>query len=76
MDSSCSKMILTNHPVIVSSNIKNKSGCFNIGGNNYRMICKYHFGATRVHLFIQWIGTHTEYTKLCNESKQFDINNY
>jgi len=49
---------------------------FNIGGNNYRMICKYHFGATRVHLFIQWIGTHAEYTKLCNEGKQYDINNY
>jgi mRNA interferase HigB len=49
---------------------------FNIGGNNYRMICKYHFGATRVHLFIQWIGTHSEYTKICNLGKQYDINNY
>lgn len=28
---------------------------FNIGGNNYRMICKYHFGRTKVHLFIMWI---------------------
>jgi mRNA interferase HigB len=47
---------------------------FNIGGNNYRMICKYHFGETKVHLFIKWIGTHAEYTKLCNDSKQYEIN--
>jgi mRNA interferase HigB len=49
---------------------------FNIGGNNYRMICKYHFGNTRVHLFIKWIGTHAEYTKLCNEGKQYEIDVY
>ena len=42
---------------------------FNLGGNNYRLICKYHFGNGRVHLFIKWIGTHAEYTKLCNERK-------
>jgi len=49
---------------------------FNIGGNNYRLICKYHFGKTRVHLFIRWIGTHAEYSKLCNEGKQFEINKF
>jgi len=49
---------------------------FNIGGNNYRLICKYHFGDARVHLFVKWIGTHAEYTKLCNENKQFEIDNY
>lgn len=49
---------------------------FNIGGNNYRLICKYHFGNTRVHLFIKWIGTHAEYTKLCNDGKQYEINVY
>ncbi len=49
---------------------------FNIGGNNYRMICKYHFGNTRVHLFVKWIGTHAEYTKLCNDGKQYEINDY
>ncbi len=49
---------------------------FNIGGNNYRLICKYHFGNTKVHLFIKWIGTHAEYTKLCNEGKQYDIDVY
>ena len=49
---------------------------FNIAGNNYRMICKYHFGFMKVHLFVKWIGTHAEYTKLCNIGKQFDINSY
>ncbi|HUI32753.1 MAG: type II toxin-antitoxin system HigB family toxin [Dysgonamonadaceae bacterium] len=49
---------------------------FNIGGNNYRLICKYHFGNTKAHLFVKWIGTHSEYTKLCNAGKQYDINIY
>jgi mRNA interferase HigB len=49
---------------------------FNIGGNNYRLICKYHFGKTNVHLFVKWMGTHAEYTKLCNEGKQYDVNAY
>ncbi|MCK4406473.1 MAG: type II toxin-antitoxin system HigB family toxin [Bacteroidales bacterium] len=49
---------------------------FNIGGNKYRMICKYHFGEVRVHLFVKWIGTHAAYTKLCNEGKQYTVNIY
>jgi len=49
---------------------------FNIGGNKYRMICSYHFGKKRVHLFVKWIGTHSEYTKLCNEGKQYTVNVY
>ena len=49
---------------------------FNIGGNNYRMICKYHFGKTQVHLFIKWIGSHAEYSKLCIEGKQFEVDKY
>ncbi len=49
---------------------------FNIGGNNYRMICSYHFGQNKVHLFIKWIGTHAEYTKLCNEQRQYEINSF
>jgi mRNA interferase HigB len=49
---------------------------FNVGGNNYRLICKYHFGDMKVHLFVKWIGTHADYTKLCNEGKQFVINAY
>jgi mRNA interferase HigB len=26
---------------------------FDIAGNNYRMICKFHFGIARVHLYIK-----------------------
>ncbi len=49
---------------------------FNIAGNNYRMICKYHFGITRVHLYIKWIGTHAAYTELCNNNEQYTVNIY
>jgi mRNA interferase HigB len=49
---------------------------FNIGGNKYRMICSYHFGKEKVHLFLKWIGTHSEYTKLCNAGKQYTVNAY
>lgn len=49
---------------------------FNIGGNNYRVVCKYHFGETKVHLFVKWIGTHAEYSKLCKEGKQYTINQF
>jgi mRNA interferase HigB len=37
---------------------------FNIGGNNYRLICGYAFGKKYVHLFIKFIGTHAEYDKI------------
>ena len=49
---------------------------FNIGGNNYRMICKYAFGEKQVHLFVLWIGTHAEYDKLCKKGEQYTINIY
>ena len=49
---------------------------FNLGGNNYRVICKYAFGENRVHLFICWIGAHADYTKLCKENLQYAINAY
>lgn len=49
---------------------------FNIGGNTYRMICKFAFGNSQVHLFVCWIGTHAEYTKLCNAQMQYTISNY
>jgi len=49
---------------------------FDLGGNNYRMICKYAFGKKQVHLFIAWIGTHAEYDKVCKEKMQFTINIY
>ncbi|MCB0395553.1 MAG: type II toxin-antitoxin system HigB family toxin [Flavobacteriales bacterium] len=49
---------------------------FDIGGNKYRMICKYHFGKTRVHLFVKWIGTHAAYTKLCDKGNQYTVGEY
>lgn len=56
------------------------NGCdravFDIGGNNYRMICHYVFGDIQAHLFICWIGTHAEYSKLCKEQKQYTISIY
>lgn len=53
-----------------------KKVVFNIGGNKYRMICQYHFGKKKVSLFVNWIGTHSEYTKLCNTGKQYAIDDY
>jgi mRNA interferase HigB len=49
---------------------------FAIGGNNYRMICKYVFGAKQAHLFVCWMGTHAEYDKVCNQGEQYTINIY
>jgi len=49
---------------------------FDIGGNKYRIICKYVFGETSIHLFVCWIGTHKEYTKLCLKEMQYSIHTY
>lgn len=49
---------------------------FDVGGNRYRIICKYRFGKSTVHLYIKWIGTHAEYTKLCDMREQFTISDY
>lgn len=49
---------------------------FNIGGNKYRMICHYVFGNVKVHLFVNWIGTHAAYTKLCKQGKQYTVSVY
>ena len=49
---------------------------FNIGGGNYRMICRYGFGTKEVHLFVCWIGSHAEYDKINKEGKQYTINSY
>ena len=29
-----------------------------------------------VHLFVKWIGTHAQYTKLCNDGKQYETDLY
>ena len=56
------------------------NGCnsvvFDIGGNNYRMICKYAFGENQVHLFVCWIGSHASYDKLCKKDEQYSVNIY
>ncbi len=49
---------------------------FDIGGNNYRMICHYVFGDKQVHLFICWIGTHAKYDELNNSNEQYTVNMY
>lgn len=49
---------------------------FNIGGNNYRMICAYKFKPNKVSLYVCWIGTHAEYDKLCQDGKQYDVWDY
>ena len=49
---------------------------FDIGGNTYRMICKYAFGEKQVHLFICWIGTHAEYDKLNGNGEQYTVNHF
>jgi len=49
---------------------------FDIAGNNYRMIGKYAFGESQIHLFIGWIGTHSEYDKLCDKNEQYTITIY
>lgn len=49
---------------------------FNIAGNHYRMICKYRFGIRGIRLYIKWIGTHAEYSKLCKKALQYKIQNY
>jgi mRNA interferase HigB len=49
---------------------------FNIGGNRFRMICSYYFGQNRIHLYVNWLGTHAEYDKICNVNLQYTINKY
>ena len=49
---------------------------FNIGGNKYRMICTYFFGKKYVHLYVNWIGTHSEYDEICKQNLQYSITKY
>lgn len=52
---------------------------FDIGGNSsnsFRIICEYKFDCSyknqvkKIHLYINWIGTHEEYNRLSNEEKR------
>jgi len=29
-----------------------------------------------IHFFVTWIGTHAEYTKICNQGMQYTIEKY
>ena len=49
---------------------------FDIGGNNYRMICKYAFGEKQAHLFVCWMGTHAVYDELCDNNEQYTVSIY
>jgi mRNA interferase HigB len=53
---------------------------FDIGGQKYRVICKYYFGEKEAHLFVYWIGTHAAYSRLCRarkkEPNQYTVKNY
>lgn len=49
---------------------------FDIGGNNYRMICKYKFAPAEVRLYVCWIGTHAEYDALCARNEQYTVFEY
>jgi len=49
---------------------------FDIGGNNYRVICKYWFGASKIHLYVKWIDTHAAYNHLCKNNKQYIIDDF
>ena len=49
---------------------------FDVGGNTYRVICKYAFGEKQVHLFVCWVGTHTAYDALNDNNEQYIVNNY
>jgi mRNA interferase HigB len=49
---------------------------FNVGGNNHRVIVRYHFGLKRIHLFIKWIGSHKDYSSLCKVGHQYKVNDY
>jgi len=51
---------------------------FDIGGNNYRVLCEYYFNnqIDTVTLFIKWIGTHAEYDDLCKKGKQYTVDKF
>lgn len=49
---------------------------FDMAATSRRLICHYIFRDSRVLLFVCWLGTHTQYTRLCAERKQFTTWNY
>ena len=49
---------------------------FNVGGNAYRIICKFQFTQSEMRLYVKWIGTHDEYSQLCKQNKQYHIDQF
>jgi mRNA interferase HigB len=49
---------------------------FNVGGNEFRVICKYQITSKSFRLYVKWIGTHAAYTILCRQNKQYTIDLY
>jgi mRNA interferase HigB len=49
---------------------------FKIAGNDFRLICTYFIGKKQFTLYVNWIGTHTEYTQLCSKDLQYEISVY
>lgn len=56
--------------------IKYQRIVFNIGGNNFRLICSYIFGKKMIHLYVKWIGTHAEYDKVCSKNQQYTVEHF
>jgi len=56
--------------------LKNNRLVFDLKGNKYRLIVSYLFYEDNCYLFVEWIGTHAEYTKICNKNIQHTIQNY
>jgi mRNA interferase HigB len=54
--------------------IGNERIVIDVKGNKIRIIFKYQF--PRARLFLKWIGTHSEYTKLCKKNEQHNIDLY
>jgi len=52
--------------------------CFDVGGNNYRIICSYYFNDTieTATLFVKWIGTHAEYDALNDQDRQYIVDKF
>lgn len=48
---------------------------FDIKGNHLRLIFKYQFHKKlkKARLYLKWIGTHKDYTELCDKNLQYEV---
>jgi mRNA interferase HigB len=51
--------------------IKYSRVVIDVKGTKIRVIAKYQFPSAR--LYLKWIGTHSEYDKLCKKNQQYTI---